>query len=362
MDAGALVGAVPASQRLTVQVWLTPDLDGAAAFASSVATPGSSAFHHYLSPDAYTARFGPSPGRAASRRVQFGHYGPAGVLRVVDVPRPSAGDGQVLVRVAAAGINPGEIAIRNGAMEQMFPAVFPSGQGSDFAGRIAEVGSGVTEFAPGDEVMGWSDSRSAQAGYVVSDRQHLTAKPPALDWIRAGALWAIGVTSFLAVRAVAVQPGETVAVSAAAGGVGGLAAQLALRAGARVLGIASAANAGRLRAIGVEPVAYGEGLANRLRSLAPNGIDAFIDTHGDGYVDLAADLGVTPDRIDTIIDFAAAQRHGVKTDASPQASTPDVLATMAEHVWFFEPFGRPGPGQEGFGALAGTGRSWRMRR
>ena len=217
-------------------------------------------------------------------------------------------------------------------MEQMFPATFPSGQGSDFAGRVVEAGPGVTGFAPGDEVLGWSDTRSAQADYVVSDRQHLTAKPPALDWIRAGALWAIGVTSFSAVRAVAVQPGEVVAVSAAAGGVGGLAAQLARRAGARVLGIASAASAGRLRAIGVEPVAYGGGLTDRLRSLAPDGIDAFIDTHGDGYVDLAVTLGVTPDRINTIIDFAAAQRQGTKTDASPQASTPDILATMAEHV------------------------------
>jgi NADPH:quinone reductase-like Zn-dependent oxidoreductase len=214
----------------------------------------------------------------------------------------------------------------------MFPATFPSGQGSDFAGRVVEVGPGVTGFAPGDAVMGWSDKRSAQADHVVSDPQHLIAKPRALDWIRAGALWAIGVTSFSAVRAVAPQPGEVVAVSAAAGGVGGLAAQLARRTGARVLGIASAASAGRLRAIGIEPVAYGDGLAESLRSLAPGGIDAFIDTHGDGYVDLAVALGVTPDRIDTIIDFAAAQRHGAKTDASPQASSPNVLATMAEHV------------------------------
>jgi NADPH:quinone reductase-like Zn-dependent oxidoreductase len=143
-----------------------------------------------------------------SRRVQFDHYGSDDVLRVVDVPRPAAGDGQVLVRVAAAGTNPGEIAIRNGAMEQMFSATFPSGQGSDFAGRVVEVGSGVTGFAPGDEVMAWSDRRSAQADYVVSDRQHLIAKPRALDCIRAGALWAIGVTSFSAVRAIAVQPGE----------------------------------------------------------------------------------------------------------------------------------------------------------
>ena len=131
-----------------------------------------------------------------SRRVQFDRYGPVDVLHVAEIPRPSAGEGQVLVEVAAAGINPGEIAIRNGAMEAMFPATFPSGQGSDFAGRVIETGPGVTGFAPGDEVMGWSDRRSAQADHVLSDPRHLIAKPPALDWIRAGALWAIGVTSF----------------------------------------------------------------------------------------------------------------------------------------------------------------------
>ncbi len=267
-----------------------------------------------------------------SRRVQFDRYGPADVLQVADVPRPQAGEGQILVQVVAAGINPGEIAIRNGALDAMFPAAFPSGQGSDFAGRVAGTGLGVTEFAAGDEVLGWSDSRSAQADYVLSDPRHLTTRPAALDWIRAGSLWAIGVTSFSAVRAVGIRAGDVVAVSGAAGGVGRLAAQLARRAGARVLGIASAASAARLQAIGVEPVAYGDGLASRLRELAPGGIDAFVDAHGDGYVDLAAALGVAPDRIDTIIDFDAAQRHGAKTDASPQASNRDVLAIMAGHV------------------------------
>ena len=164
-----------------------------------------------------------------SRRVQFDRYGPVDVLHVAEVPRPSAGEGQVLVE-AAAGINPGEIAIRNGATEAMFPATFPSGQGSDFAGRVVETGPGVTRFAPGDEVMEWSDRRSAQADHVLSDPRHLIAKPPALGWIRAGALW------------------------------------------------------------------------------------------------------VAPHLIDTIIDFDGAQRHGAKTDASPQASDPDIVATMAENV------------------------------
>lgn len=267
-----------------------------------------------------------------SRRVQFDSYGPVEVLHIAEVPRPLVEAGQILVQVRTAGVNPGEIAIREGAMEAMFPTTFPSGQGSDFAGRVVEVGPEVTGFAPGDAVLGWSDSRSAQADLVVSDPHHLIAKPPALGWVRAGALWAIGVTSFAAVRAVAPRPGEVVAVSGAAGGVGGLAAQLARRAGARVLGIASAASADRLRAIGVEPVVYSDGLADRLRALAPDGIDAFVDTHGDGYVDLAIDLGVVPDRIDTIIDFTAAQRHGTRTDASQQASNTDVLATMADHV------------------------------
>ena len=219
----------------------------------------------------------PGAGRTRmSRRVQFDRYGLVDVLHVAEVPRPSAGEGQVLVEVAAAGINPGEIAIRNGAMEAMFPATFPSGQGSDFAGRVVETGPGVTGFAPGDEVMGWSDRRSAQADHVLSDPCHLIAKPPALDWIRAGALWAIG-TSFSAVRAVAIRAGDVVAVSGATGGVEGLAAQLARHAGARVLGIASAGHADLLGAVGVEPVAYGDGLGDRLRSLAPNGIDAFVD-------------------------------------------------------------------------------------
>lgn len=124
-----------------------------------------------------------------SRRVQFDRYGPVDVLHVAEVPRPSAGERRVLIEVAAVGINPGEIAIRNGAMEAMFPATVPSGQGSDFAGRVVETGPGVTGFAPGDEVMGWSDRWSAQADHVLSDPGHLIAKPPALDWIRAGALW-----------------------------------------------------------------------------------------------------------------------------------------------------------------------------
>ncbi len=267
-----------------------------------------------------------------SRRVQLDHYGDVDVLQLVEVPRPAAGPGEVVVRVLAAGLNPGEISIRTGRLDAVFPTTFPSGQGTDFAGVVDSVGSGIDGFAVGDEVVGWSDSRAAHADFVVSEPTHLVPKPLALDWIRAGALFVVGVTAFAAVRAVEPQPGEVVVVSGGAGGVGGIAVQLARRAGARVIGIAGDGNADWLRSVGVEPVAYGEGLADRLRELAPEGIDAFVDTHGDGYVDLAIELGVDPARVDTIIDFAAVDRHHVKGEGSSQASDTEVLAAIAEDV------------------------------
>ena len=266
------------------------------------------------------------------RAIRYDNYGDLDVLHVAEVPRPEPGDDQVVVRVVAAGVNPGEIVIRGGGYDAIFPATFPSGQGSDFAGRVVAVGSSVTGFAAGDEVVGWSDSRSAQADYVAVPSDHVTRKPLALDWIRAGGLFVAGVTAFAAVRAVALKPGETVAVSGAAGGVGSLAVQLAREAGARVIGIAGEHNAGWLRSVGVTPVTYGDGLADRLRAAAPDGLDAFIDTFGGGYVVLAVDLGVPTDRIDTIIDFPAVQKYGVKGEGSSLASSADILARLAELV------------------------------
>ncbi|MEV6851615.1 NADP-dependent oxidoreductase [Actinoplanes sp. NPDC051411] len=267
-----------------------------------------------------------------SRAVRFDQYGDVDVLRVEDVEKPQPAADQVLVEVVAAGINPGEISIRSGLMHQMWPSTFPSGQGSDFAGRVVEVGPSVTGFAIGDEVVGWSDWRSSHAEYVAVPADHLTHKPLALDWIRAGGLFVVGVTAFAAVRAVEPQAGETVVVSGAAGGVGSLTVQLARNAGAHVIGIASEGNADWLRSVGVTPVAYGEGLEGRLRQAAPSGIDAFIDTHGGGYVELAVNLKVDPARIDTVIDWAAAEKYGVKTEGSSAASDAESLAFMASEV------------------------------
>ena len=219
------------------------------------------------------------------KAVQLSAYGGLDQLRIIDVAKPEPKAGEVVVRVVAAGTNPGEISIREGYLKDMFPMDFPFGEGADFAGRVDAVGAGVTEFAPGDEVMGWSDTRSAQADYVAIPASQLIPKPPSLDWFRAGSLFVVATTAVAAVRAVSLKPGDVVAISGAAGGVGSLAVQLARRTGARVIGIASDESAPFLRSVGVEPIAYGDGLAERLKTAAPNGLSAFIDLFGGGYVE-----------------------------------------------------------------------------
>jgi NADPH:quinone reductase-like Zn-dependent oxidoreductase len=251
-------------------------------------------------------------------------------LRVEEVERPVPGDGQVLVRVKAAGINPSEAAIRTGAVSKLFPSTFPSGQGSDLAGVVEEVGAGVGGFSPRDEVIGFTQKRASQADLVLVEAGDLTRKPESVPWEVAGGLYVVGVTAWGAVQAVQPKEGETVVVSGAAGGVGSLAVQLARRTGATVIGLASEGNHAWLKSHGVIPVAYSDGVADRIMAAAPGGVDAFIDTHGGGYVELALALGVEADRIDTIADFAAAQKYAVKTDGGASAGPgARVLAELA---------------------------------
>jgi NADPH2:quinone reductase len=269
---------------------------------------------------------------AQTRAVRFDSYGGPEVLYVTDIARPEPGAGEVLVEVRAAGINPGEAGIRTGALHERFPATFPSGEGSDVAGVVIEVGDGVSDFAVGDEVLGFSFQRSSHATHASVAVDQLIHKPAELSWEVAGSLYVVGATAYAAVRAVAPQSGETVVVSAAAGGVGSLVVQLLTLRDVRVLGIASSANAEWLLAHGVVPVDYGDGLADRLRQAAPDGIDAFIDLFGPDYVQLAVDLGVSPERINTIISFAKAAEVGAKTEGSAEASTPAVLQEIADLI------------------------------
>jgi NADPH:quinone reductase len=265
-----------------------------------------------------------------ARAVRFDGYGDRDVLYVADVDVPVPPPGEVVVEVRAAGINPGEAKIRSGVNAERSPATFPSGQGSDLAGVVSAVGDGVTEFAVGDEVMGWSWRRSSQAELVVVPASQLIFKPPRLSWEVAGSLYVVGATAYAAVRAVGAQSGDTVAVSGAAGGVGSIVVQLLRLKGANVLAVASERHHDWLASKGAVPVAYGDGLAGRLRAAAPDGIDAFIDTFGPEYVDLALELGVSPERIDTIVGFARAAEVGAKAEGSMAGTSRAALAEVAE--------------------------------
>src|SRR5580692_10308735 len=267
------------------------------------------------------------------RAVRFDKYGGIEVLQVVEVDRPSPGPGKVLVRVKAAGINPGEASIRKGMFADRWPATFPSGQGSDLAGVVEELGPGVENVAVGDEVIGFTNDRASQAEYVLVEPGHLVPRPANVSWEQAGALFVAGTTAYAAVRSVGLNAGlntrETVVVSGAAGGVGSIAVQLARNTGARVIGLSSDANHKWLTDHGVIPVTYGDGVEDRIRAASGGRVDAFIDTFGGGYVELAVKLGVAANRIDTIIDFAAAAKYGVKTEGSFAAATAEVLKELA---------------------------------
>ena len=264
--------------------------------------------------------------------VRFDGYGDIDVLEVRDVPRPRPAADEVLVRVRAAGINPGENVIRIGALHERWPATFPSGQGSDLAGVVEEIGASVRTWSVGDEVIGWVDTRASHAELVVVPAAHLVPRDSAVPWEVGGALFVAGTTAHANVRAVGAGPGDTIVVAGAVGGVGSLTVQLLRRAGATVIGLASPANHAWLHDHGVVPVTYGDGVLDRIRAVAPKGVDAFVDNFGDGYIDLALELGVAVDRINTIIDFAGAARTGVKNEGMSGSANAEVLAELTKLV------------------------------
>jgi NADPH:quinone reductase-like Zn-dependent oxidoreductase len=267
------------------------------------------------------------------KAVRYDEYGGVEVLKVVEVPQPEPGPGQVLVQVKAASINPGEAKIREGLLAGRWPSTFPSGQGSDLAGVVAAVGPDVTAFHPGDDVLGWTDNRASQAEYVVTEATDLTARPAGVPWPVAGSLYVAGATAYGAIHAVSLTAGDTLVVAGAAGGVGSVTVQLAKHVGATVIGLASEPNHEWLRGHGVIPVSYGDGVEDRIRAAAPAGTaDAFIDTVGGDYVRIALDLGVAPARVDTIANFAAVEKFGVKAEGNAAGASTANLADLAKLI------------------------------
>jgi NADPH:quinone reductase-like Zn-dependent oxidoreductase len=264
------------------------------------------------------------------RAVRLHAFGGPEVLEVDEVPAPQAGPGQVRVRVAAAGLNPMDwIMTADADAAARFGLTLPAGFGTDYAGVVDRVGDGVTGFAPGDRVFGGALSR-AVADFVVVDASGETAAnevhrtPDGVDDRTAATLTIAGRTAVAALAVLTPGPDDTVLIGGAGGGVGVFAVQLARIAGARVIGTGSAASAEYLRTLGAEPVAYGDGLADRVRALAPGGITAALDLHGVETVHAARKLGVPDGRICAI----AAQVDGVPA-ANGAHAAPGALEEIA---------------------------------
>ena len=261
-----------------------------------------------------------------SRAVRLESFGGPEVLRLREVPAPQAGPGQIRVRVTAAGLNPMDWFMTSDApTAARFGLSLPCGFGTDYAGVVDQIGEGVTGFAAGDRVFGGALSRTVADHVVVGaagtiavggDAHHT---PDGVD-DRTAAVLAIAVcTAAAALAVVDPGPGDTVLIGGAGGGVGVFATQLARLAGAVVIGTGSAASADALRALGAEPVAYGDGLADRVRALVPGGITAAIDLFGTDTVQVARDLGVPDRRITTIAGLVDGITSANGANAAPGA-------------------------------------------
>ncbi|OXM56242.1 NADPH:quinone reductase [Amycolatopsis thailandensis] len=260
------------------------------------------------------------------RSIAFTKYGDSRVLHVLDRELPEPGPGQVRVAVRAAGVNPIDWKIRAGLMAEVFPTEFPAVPGGDVAGVIDATGEGVSGFAAGDEVLGTGIGGYAE--YVLAEAASVIRKPESLSWELAAALPAVVNTAYRALNLLDLEKGETLLVDGAAGGVGTIAVQLAVARGLTVVGTASEANHDYLRSLGAVPVQYGEGLAERVRAVAPQGIDASFDASGHSLSALV-ELTGGPKRVITIAASDAAD-HGVRfTSGSPAEQVPGSLAEGA---------------------------------
>ncbi|MBT0768655.1 NADP-dependent oxidoreductase [Kineosporia sp. J2-2] len=268
-----------------------------------------------------------------STAAQLDSFGDPENLIVREIPAPQAGPGQIRVRVTAAGLNPMDwVMTADPDTAARFGLSLPVGFGTDYAGVVDQVGDGVSDFSLGERVFGGALSRAVAGSVVVrasgdtaADEAHHT--PDGIDDRTAAVLTIAGRTASAATGVIKPGAGDTVLIGGAAGGVGVFAVQLARLAGARVIGTGSAASFGHLRDLGAEPVAYGEGLADRVRALAPGGVSAAMDLFGTETVHTARELGVPDERICTV----AAQVDGVPA-ANGANAEPGALEEIAQLI------------------------------
>jgi enoyl reductase len=262
--------------------------------------------------------------------IVFAEYGDPEVLHPIDIDPPTAAAGQVRIRVKAAGVNPVDVKLRRGDFADAMPADFPARIGNEYAGIIDQTGDDVTGFAVGDHVLGSATSQ-CYAEYVVADASDVVRKPAAMPWTMAAVLPAVGQTAHTALRQIAVRAGDTLLIHAAAGGVGTIAVQLAHLRGATVIGTTSERNHDYLRSLGATPVAYGDGLLERVHALAPAGVDAALDGIGGEAISVSLALVEDRQRIGTLVDAEAAKKHGIQRVGGRSTEALRELVTLYEH-------------------------------
>jgi NADPH:quinone reductase-like Zn-dependent oxidoreductase len=245
------------------------------------------------------------------RAVQFESFGGPEVLACVEVPEPHAAAGQVRVRVKAVGINPVDWKSRQG----MMGGALPRGTGREVAGVVDEIGDGVSDVSIGDEVFGSVEAGNGAADFALL--VHYAPIPSSLDFAGAAALTVAVETATRTLDLLHVSQGQTVLVNGAAGAVGISTVQLARERGATVIGTAGAANHDYLRSFGATPTTYGDGLVERVRELAPGGIDRAIDDAGGGALPALVELAGSPEHVVTIADYQGAQETGVTMTGGP---------------------------------------------
>lgn len=267
------------------------------------------------------------------KAIALEQYGGPDELSLVEFPDPKVAPGEVLIKVRAVGVNPVDWKLAAGGLDPVMESHFPLVPGWDVAGTVEQLGFDVSEYAIGDEVMGYVRKDEVQHGtyaeQVSAPVRTIARKPSLLSWEEAAGLPLAGLTAYQSLRRAAVGVGDTVLIHAAAGGVGSLCTQIAVALGARVIGTAAEHNHDFLRGLGAEPVTYGEGLAERVRAAAPEGVDAAFDFHGDGEAQLSVGLLKSPERLVSIADPGAKELGGHYLWVRPD---PVDLATLADLV------------------------------
>src|SRR6202167_2963579 len=260
------------------------------------------------------------------KAVRFSRFGGPEALEIVDLPDPHPGPGQVRIAVRAAGVNPSDWKKRKGLMDDELP----QNMGYEAAGVVDELGAGVADVAAGDRVFGFSAEGAAQAELAVLS--YYAPIPPSLDFAGAAALPSAVETATRALDQLGVGSGSTLLINGASGSIGSAAVQLAVLRGARVIGTASPANQEYLRSLGGDPVAYGEGFVERVRALAPDGVDLALDVAGNGVLPELIELAGSAKHVVTIADFAGAQEHGVRFSRGEDGRAVHALAEVGELV------------------------------